>query len=166
MSSDRPTLLSRRASLLGLLAFAGCGLTPIYGTGGQAQVLRNAVAFTSPNTVEGFRLRERLEERLGRASEPRFDLSVTMSKDAAPATITPEGDITRFNINGTAEWALSDKTGQTLGTGTVSTFTGYSATGSTVATQTAANDAADRVAIALADLIAARLILLSSELPQ
>ncbi len=166
MSSDRPTLLSRRASLLGLLALAGCGLTPVYGTSGQAQVLRNAVAFTAPNTVEGFRLRERLEERLGRATEPRFDLTVTMSKDASPATITTEGDISRFNINGTADWALFDTAGQALGTGSVSTFTGYSATGSTVATQTAATDAADRLAIALADLIAARLILLSSALPK
>lgn len=166
MSSDRPTLLSRRASLSGLLALAGCGLAPVYGTNGQAQVFRNAVAITAPNTVEGFRLRERLEKQFGRAQAPQFGLTVTMSKDASPATITTEDDITRFNINGTADWALFDKAGQALGTGSVSTFTGYSATGSTVATQTAATDAADRLAIALADLIAARLILLSAELAQ
>lgn len=166
MLSKRPQMQTRRAALLGLLALAGCGLTPAFGTGGQAQVLHNAVRLAAPDTVAGFRLRERLEERLGVATSPRFGLNVDLTSAPTPATITTDGDTTRFNLESAADWALTDMAGLELATGTVNTFTSYSATGSTVATQAAANDAADRLAVALADLIAARLILAAADLPQ
>ncbi len=156
--------MTRRFALLGLLA--GCGLTPVYGPNGTATVLRNAITLTTPETVAGFRLRTRLEDRFGPATDARYALSVTMSQTPTPATITVDGDTTRFNLVGTADWALSDLNGNMQSNGTVESFTSYSATGSTVATEASATDAAARLSVALADLIAARLILLSAELPQ
>lgn len=157
---------ARRIALLGLLALAGCGFTPVYGTSGSAEVLRDAVSFTSPDTVAGFRLRSRLENRLGRATAPIYALDVQLGQTSSPATITEDGDTTRFNLVGDATWALADAAGTVLASGTVDTFTSYSATGSTVATQSAATDAAARLSVALADLIVARLILAAPALPR
>ncbi|MCO4849205.1 MAG: hypothetical protein KC448_14705 [Yoonia sp.] len=152
--------------MAGLLALAGCGLTPVYGTNGQANVLRDAVSFSLPDTVAGFRLRDRLEERLGRASAPKYALDVQLDQSLTPATITVDGDTTRFNLAGTAAWVLRDAAGSSLTFGEVETFTSYSATGSTVATETAATDAAARLSVALADLVVSRLLLAASALPQ
>ncbi len=76
-----------------------------------------------------------------------------------PATITEDGDITRLNLTGIAEWQVADQqTGVVLYEGLAQTFTSYSATGSTVATQAAESDALDRLAIALADLVTQQLL--------
>lgn len=114
----------------------------------------------------GFRLRDRLEERLGRATAPTFALDVQLGQALTPATITVDGDTTRFNLVGTADWVLRSAAGSSLTSGQVETFTSYSATGSTVATEAAATDAAARLSVALADLIVSRLILAAPSLPQ
>jgi LPS-assembly lipoprotein len=166
LSSDRFTPVSRRTALVALMALAGCGLTPVYGTNGQANILRDAVSFGAPDTVAGFRLRDRLEERLGRAAAPKYALGVQLSQTLTPATITVDGDTTRFNLVGTADWVLRSAEGSSLTSGQVETFTSFSATGSTVATEAAAADAAARLSVALADLIVSRLILAASDLPR
>ena len=149
-----------------MMALAGCGLTPVYGTNGQANILRDAVSFSAPDTVAGFRLRDRLEERLGRATAPKFALDVQLGQTLTQATIAVDGDTTRFNLVGTADWVLRGAAGSSLTSGQVETFTSYSATGSTVATEAAATDAAARLSVALADLIVSRLILAAPSLPQ
>ena len=149
-----------------MMTLAGCGLTPVYGTNGQANILRDAVSFSAPDTVAGFRLRDRLEERLGRATAPKFALDVQLGQTLTPATIIMDGDTTSFNLVGTANWVLRSAAGSSLTSGQVETFTSYSATGSTVATEAAATDAAARLSVALADLIVSRLILAAPGLPQ
>jgi len=159
LSDASKLVLSRRSVLLGALALSGCGLAPVYGTQGTATPLRDAVAVTAPETVAGYRLRARFTERLGHVGAARYFLVVTMTQVPTPATITTAGDTTRFNLVGTANWTLSDAAGAELATGMVETFTSYSATGSTVATQAAETDAEARLSAALADLIVARLIM-------
>ena len=159
-------VLSRRSALLGLLGVAGCGLTPVYGTQGAATALRGTVAFQAPETVAGYRLRSRFIEKLGQTVTPQFTLTVSMSQTPTPATITTDGDTTRFNLVGGADWVMSDAVGKALARGTVETFTSYSATGSTVATQAAERDAQARLSVALADLIIARLIIAAPEFTQ
>ena len=144
------------------MALGGCGFAPVYG---EDNVLRNQISFRTQDSVAGFELRGRLEERLGVASSPRYVLSVRQSSRRRTAAITDDGDITRFNLLGTANWVLSDRsTGARIKAGQVQTFTGYSATGATSATQAAEDDAVRRLSVALADLIVTRLLLLSSEL--
>ena len=158
--------LNRRFALLGLLGLAGCGFAPVYGTGGQARALQGAMIVTAPDTIAGFRMRQYLVDQLGQPNAARYALTIGMSQTATPATITSDGDTTRFNLIGTSDWTLSDLNGQRIAGGDVETFTSYSSTGSTVATQAAADDARDRLARALGDLVLARIILLDLDAAQ
>ena len=153
MSSDP---ITRRFALFALLGLAGCGLTPVYGTGGG---LRGQIGFASDDSVAGYRLQERLEERLGVARTPRYTLRAEPQINQRAAAITAAGDTARYNLIGTADWVLRDAaTGARIDGGTVEAFTSYSATGSTVATQTTRDDAEARLAVILADLIVSRLM--------
>jgi LPS-assembly lipoprotein len=71
----------------------------------------------------------------------------------------------RFNLLGSVAYSLRDlSTGATLTTGEVTSFTGYSATGTTVAVQAAERDAEARLMVILADQLLTRL--LAADLPQ
>jgi len=128
LSSD---LIPRRAALWGLLALTGCGFAPVYG---DNAALRGQIAFETPETVAGFRLREQLEGRLGQPAAARYALKVTLSFSRSAAAITSGGDTVRFNVVGNAKWTLSEiGTGKLIESGTSRNFTSYAATGSTVA---------------------------------
>ncbi|WP_341367993.1 LPS assembly lipoprotein LptE [Yoonia sp. BS5-3] len=160
MSFDRPT---RRTSLLGLFALAGCGFAPIYG---EDAALHGQVAYETDETVDGFRIRSQLERRLGVAAQPRYLLKITKTEERQTSAITSDGDTTRFNVIGTARWVLTDSgTGQEVDRGTVQAFTGYATTGSTTATQAAETDAAARLSVILADRVVSQLMILSLDLP-
>lgn len=156
----------RLTAFLGALALASCGLSPVYGPSGGGTALHGAIAFVAPETVADYQLRTRLIERLGDTTQARFTLDVVLSETPTAATVTLDGDTTRFNLVGTADWVLTDVTGVTNMSGSEETFVSYSATGSTVATQSAASDASTRLSIALADLIVSRLLLSADELTQ
>ena len=164
MSSSSPAI-ARRAVILGALALGGCGFTPVYGTQGAGGGLRNAVDNETPATREGFRLRARVEDRLGRATSPRYRLRVALDIDASPIAITTQQDTTRYNLPGTATWTLMEMGDDTaIASGKVDTFTAYSAAGTTVATREAEGDARDRLGTALADLIITRLMIAAQDL--
>ena len=160
MSSDTPT---RRLLILGLLALGGCGFAPVYG---DNNALRGKIAFDTRETVAGFRLRERLEQRLGVTDAPVYVLRAQITDRRRSLAITTSGDNTRFNVIGTVTWTLTDAaTGDTIANGSHETFTSYAATGSTTATQAAETDATARLSVALADMIVSRLLLLAPDLP-
>ena len=116
--------------------------------------------------LTGFVLRDRLADRLGDNPAGSYALAVTLTQSQTAAAIDSDGVTTRVTLVGQADWTLTDRaTGATLGTGAVDNFTAYSATGTTVATEAAASDASDRLAVILADAITADLILLASGLP-
>ena len=145
--------------MLGFLALAGCGFAPVYGDGGGP---RGMFTYQTPDTVAGYRLRAQLEQRLGMPANPRYALSVTLSESSQPAAINATGDTTRYNVIGRANWALKDAdSGEEVDAGSVETFTSYAATGSTVATQAASEDATARLSVALADMIAGRVLMLA-----
>lgn len=152
-------MTSRRAALIGLFCVAGCGFTPAYGPGGAARRWQDAVAVNAPSTAFGFRMRQRLVDTFGVADVPRYTLAVVSRTAPVAATVTEAGDITRINLTGNAQWSLTDiQTEAVVQEGLVQTFTSYSATGSTVATQAAEGDARDRLAAALADLIVQQML--------
>jgi len=154
-----------RMAVLAAFVLAGCGFTPVYAPDGAAGDLRGAIAFAAPDTVEGFDLRGRLEDRLGRVQTRDYDLTVTLDITEVALAITSAQDINRYNVVGDAGWTLATPAGDTLLTGTVDTFTSYSANNTTVATLEAEQDARARLAVALADLIVSQLLLRASELP-
>ncbi|SLN42724.1 LPS assembly lipoprotein LptE [Roseisalinus antarcticus] len=151
--------LSRRAALFGAaVLLAACGFSPVYGPGSVAERLRGQVSVEAPATDTGYRLRQRLIQRLGAADAPRYHIVVALDLRDAAVAITAEQATTRFNLPGAAQYRLTDRTtGDLIQSGTVDTFTSYSATGTAVSTFAAEADARRRLAVALADLIVTRL---------
>lgn len=151
----------RRKVLALLLAapLAACGFAPAYGPGGAAAALRGAVALAEPADRDGFDFAARLEDRLGRASAPRFRLDWSVETTPVGAGITPTGAITRYTLQGKATFRLIRETdGDVVASGTAESFTSYATSGSTVATLTAEADAHRRLMVILADQVVARLI--------
>ena len=151
--------------VLPIIALAACGFSPVYGTNGSANVLLNNVLVQEPKTHDGFLITKQIEQRLGRAADPRFDLGLDVTTSLETLNINAAGDIERFNLIGIADYTLRDKqTGQIIASGKVNSFTGYSATGTTVATQAAQQDAQKRLMVILADLLIENLIV-TADLP-
>ncbi len=151
----------RRAVVLSLLALplAGCGFTPVYGPGGAAEGLRGQIRMDEPSDREGFLLVRALERRLGLPENARYALSASIRLGEEGIGITADQVITRFQVRGEVTYALTDLvTGRRVTSGTVSNFTSYSTTGTTVATRTAEDSARERFMVVLADQIVARLL--------
>ena len=158
--------VSRRTFFLAPLALAACGFTPAYGPGGSAGKLTETVWVQDPTDKNAFDLVERLEERLGRPEAIRYDLAYTITTESVGVGITPDNKITRYNLKGVVDYALTDRaSGVQVTGGRVQSFTAYSATGSTVAQLAAEEDAGLRLMRILADQIVARLIAASASLP-
>jgi LPS-assembly lipoprotein len=152
--------------LLAPLSLAACGFSPALAPGGAATRLLGTVKAADPTDKNAFDLVERLEERLGRPQDARYDLTYTITTEAVGVGITTENEITRFNLKGVIDYGLTDRaTGATLTRGRVQSFTSYSATGSTVAGLAAEEDAAYRLMRILADQIVARLLAEAASLP-
>lgn len=155
---------NRRFLVLAPLALAACGFTPVYAPDGTGTALRNAVQVADPVNRNAFLLTQHVERRLGRPASPQYALSLNVTASAVGLGISAEGNTNRFNLLGGAGYVLSDiETGAEITSGTVNSFTGYSATDSTVATLAAERDARERLMIILGDQIVARL--LSAPLP-
>ena len=156
---------SRRSLILTLpLALAACGFAPAYGTKGTAESLMGAVRASDPTDKNSFDFVQHLEERLGRPTKPAYALAYTIKTDSIGAGITPDGAITRYNVKGGLDWTLTRLSDQTrMAGGHIDAFTSYSATGSTVAGQTAQSDAYLRLMRLLGDDLALRLIAASTQ---
>lgn len=158
--------MTRRSLLLAPLLLAACGFTPAYGPQGSAGKLTETVWVQDPEDKHAFDLVERLEERLGRPEDTRYDLAYTITTESVGVGITSDNKITRYNLKGVVDYALTERaTGVRVTGGRVQSFTAYSATGSTVAQLAAEEDAGLRLMRILADQIVARLIAASASLP-
>ena len=147
-------LSDRRAFLLGFAALGACGFEPVYGTSGAASGLRGSILVDEPTNRQQFQLTEQLEQRLGRAPDPQYGLSVKLTVREEGLAISGSNDITRYNVLGKADFVLRDMiSGTPVYSDTVNTFTAYSASSQPVATLSAERDATARLMIALADMI-------------
>lgn len=155
-SSD---VLTRRGALAGLAALAGCGFTPAYGPGGAGDRLHGAVHLPDPTDIDSYALNAHLSTRLGPEQTPRYDLTYALRVAVVEQGITPEQVTTRYALNGTLDFRLTDRaSGATLSQGAVSAFTSYSATGTTIATTAAESDARTRLMRMLGDQLVTRLL--------
>jgi LPS-assembly lipoprotein len=154
LSCDRRLLLT----LLAALPVAACGFTPAYAPQGGADTLSRAVQVRAPVTRNDYMLTRQLETRLGRASTADYMLDYTLTVQDERIAITANNITRRFNLVGRASYTLTTTDGTTVTSGTVDSFTGYSAPGSTVATRAARADAEERLTTILADQIVTRLI--------
>lgn len=150
--------LNRRLMFLAPLALVACGFQPVYGPGGTGTALQNRVLVDEPNDRYGYFLTREIEERLGRASIPAYGLALTITTEEEGLATDLEGNTRRFDLIGRVDYALRDlATGQIVTSGKVENFTGYSATGTTVATLAGEQDAQVRLMNILADQIVTRL---------
>ena len=153
-SSDRRTLLLSLAAL----PLAACGFEPVYAPGSTASTLVGRTSFDTPINEDTFDLVRQLERRLGRADSAQFALSVVPKVREESLAIVGSQSITRVNIIGTANYTLLDTgSGQVLLSGSVDTFTSYSASGNTASTVAARRDARNRLMISLADQTVAKI---------
>ncbi|WGH77362.1 hypothetical protein [Jannaschia ovalis] len=152
--------ISRRGLLAAALAvLAGCGFAPVYGPAGEAAALRGAVLATEPDTDIAFAFVRQIEERLGLPATPRYDLEYALVTDEVALAIDGSNNITRFNIEGRLDWTLSPVgTDAPVLSGRETSFTAYSATGSTISTLESERDAQRRLAVILANAVVARLL--------
>lgn len=144
---------------LAALALAACSMTPAYGPGGTGTALQGQVALAEPGDVDSFALNRRLSDRLGPVEAAKWKLDYRLTTAAVAQGITPDDVTTRYSLNGTVDFALTDiATGAAVMQGRVSSFTSYSATGTTIATLSAERDAHERLMVMLADQIVTRLL--------
>ncbi len=161
MSSSKSAVrLTRRFALLGISALAGCGFAPVYGDLGRSTSHYGAVTFDTDDSLDGYHLRDQLEQRLGTGQNAEYQLTVRLSVTDSSVAISTDDATLRTTLSGKAVYVFSTLTGTTVAEGEVNSFTGYSNTGSTVSIRSARQDAHERLATALADLIVAQLMAL------
>lgn len=159
----------RRLFLFGLAALplAACGFTPAYGPEGGAGALRGRVAVQAPATKTDFDFVARLESRLGRPEAAAYDLGFAIALTRQSGGITADNATTRYTLRGITTWTLTARSsGTRVAGGTVSAFTSWSATGTTLAGLAAEDDAARRLSVMLADQVMLRLLAAAPKLPR
>lgn len=150
---------SRRAFILGTLAVAACGFAPVYGPGGTGTRLQGKVRTADPKTPDDFAFAGRIAEQLGPDSAAVYELTWQLRIAVVPQAITPDEITTRYALNGSADYILTETaTQRAIARGQVSSFTSYSTTGTTIATMAAEQDAHERLARLLADQVVTRLL--------
>lgn len=150
---------SRRGVILAGLALAGCGFSPVYGPDGVGARLFGQIRTADPKTPDDFSFAGRIAERMGPDSDARFALDYRLRIAVVPQAITPDEITTRYALNGSADFTLTESaSGRVVTRGQVSSFTSYSTTGTTIATMAAEQDAHERLARMLADQVVTRLM--------
>jgi len=150
---------SRRLTLLSGLALAACGFEPVYGPGGAGTRLQGQVRVADPRTADDYAFLRRLTERLGPEEAVRYELAYALRIATVAQAITPDEVTTRYSLNGTAAYALTDTaTGAVVARGEVSNFASHSTVGTVIATNAAEQDARNRLAVMLADQVVTRLL--------
>jgi LPS-assembly lipoprotein len=149
----------RRWVLGALLALGACGFEPAHAPGGSAAALQNRVRVAEPRNVDTYLLVQNLEQRLGRAPNPDYDLAYTLAISSQGQAITQTGTIRRYDVAGRLTYRMTIA-GEKIqvATGQVINFTSYSASGSTTDTISAERDARRRLMVILADDLVADLI--------
>ncbi|MDT1062791.1 LPS assembly lipoprotein LptE [Paracoccus sp. CPCC 101403] len=150
---------SRRALLIAPLIAAACGFSPVYGPGGTGGKLFGKVRTADPKSPDDFAFAGRIAERMGAETSATYQLDWEMRIAVVPQAITPEEVTTRYALNGSVIFTLTEAaTGRPVTRGQVSSFTSYSTTGTTIATMAAEQDAHKRLARLLADMVVTRLM--------
>ena len=151
-------MFNRRSLLILPLVLTACGFTPVYAPGEVGAGLRGKVEVAEPDTVDTYLLVQNLEERLGRATQPVYSLSLVLVTATQGLAITANNETTRYSLIGDVAYSLRKIDSQDIiASGNVNNFTGYSATGSTVETLASERDARERLMVILADQLTTQL---------
>lgn len=142
-----------------------CQFTPVYAPDGAGSKLEGRIAIAEPNTQDQFLVTRRLETRLGRANPAPLTLQYSVSHSLAGLGTTATGGTTRYHRVGYLSYSLiATDTGAKIDSGSLTNFTGYSATGNTAATLAAERNSIERLMVILADQLIDRLHLIDPTL--
>ena len=121
------TLLRSAAALCALTLLAGCGFSPLYGTGGVGPAL-SAIEVRAPLTRTGYLLREELDDALARnkSQAPAYLLALTVNEDRYARGLRVDDVATRYEVALRVEYILTDRrTRRQLKTGSVNANVTY-----------------------------------------
>ncbi|VAW22744.1 hypothetical protein MNBD_ALPHA12-782 [hydrothermal vent metagenome] len=137
-------------SLIALLFLAGCTISPVYSDRSTTSNSFN-LAFASPNSRLEQIVYSQLVARFGRSLSPDA-LLVTVG--VTPSSIAPGAS--SVGLKGAI--SVTGPSGETIFNGTRSASASYAGSGQSLANQQAANEAAERAALQLAETIRLTLI--------
>lgn len=147
---------SSRRAFLCVALLAGCGFTPAYGVKSPGRALYGQIELAEPATRDDFDFVAAVEAQLGRPGPGARPLAYKIETTPVGVGYTADGAITRYTLTGKVTWTLG---GDDTVTGSYETFTGYSATGTTLAGITAETDAHRRLMQMLAEGMVRRLLM-------
>ena len=144
-------LVLAAVSLAGL---AGCGFTPLYGEAGVGGSL-SRIAVTTQDDRLGYRVREQLEDALGRdgSQAPLWRLETVIDQERRPLGRRIEDTAARYELTVRGAWTLTPLTGGEPISGVETVTTTYAAADQPYAAIAAQQDGEERAAAELARLI-------------
>ncbi|GAA0870836.1 LPS assembly lipoprotein LptE [Brevundimonas basaltis] len=152
---------ARAAALVSFagLMLAGCGFTPLYGETGVGSSL-SRIAVTTQDDRLGYRLREQLEDALGRdaSQAPLWRLETTAEQTRRPLGRRIDATATRYELTVRGSWTLTPVGGGPPLSGVQTVTTTYAAADQPYAAIAAQQDGEDRAAAGLARQIRLELL--------
>ncbi|RZJ29696.1 MAG: hypothetical protein EON85_06410 [Brevundimonas sp.] len=136
------------------LGLSACGFTPLYGDLGSGASL-SRIAVTTQDDRLGYRVREQLEDALGRdgSQPPLWRLETAIVQSRRPLGRRIDDTATRYELTVRGSWTLTPTTGGDPVTGVETVTTTYAAADQPYAAIAAQQDGEERAAAELARLI-------------
>ena len=151
-------LYNRRRFIFLSLVAGGCSFSPVYKSDFGPGFLKGKIVLPTPRDRDDYMLYSKLEENFGQLENPLFKLSVLYK--ITEKGLGSLGSITRYNLIGSANFRLVEISTNTLIiSDKLKTFTSHSASSQTLATETAARAARDRLMASIADQITTSIIM-------
>lgn len=141
-------------AVVSVLGLGGCGFTPLYGDAGAGSSL-SRIAVTTQDDRLGYRVREQLEDALGRdgAQAPLWRLETALEQSRRPLGRRIDDTATRYELTVRGAWTLTPTSGGPAVTGVETITTTYAAADQPFAAIAAQQDGEERAAAELARLI-------------
>lgn len=161
--------VTRRTFVLGaasILALGACGLKPSLAPSSAAADLYGRLTVKEPDSRDQYVFVRQIEDRVGANPGADLELEYTFDIGRTSQGITSDQSTSRYLLSGQTTYVLRSKSsGAAVAQGAVTAISSYSATGSTVATRAARNDAYERLMVQMADLVLSRLTAEAPRLP-
>ncbi|MFN3352268.1 MAG: LPS assembly lipoprotein LptE, partial [Brevundimonas sp.] len=142
--------MRRAAAALALFMLGGCGFTPLYAEPELGALSR--ISVSTPDDRLGYRLREQLEDALGRnaGAQPTHRLEVAVEQERRPLGRRIDDTAVRYELVVTGDWTLTPSGGGAPLTGREVVTTTYAAADQPYAAIAAQQDGEERAAAELA----------------
>lgn len=145
---------ARLIVFVALLGLSACGFTPLYGEAAAGSSL-SRIAVTTQDDRLGYRVREQLEDALGRdhSREPLWRLQTALEQSRQPLGRRIDDTATRYELTVRGAWTLTPSAGGNAIAGVETVTTTYAAADQPYAAIAAQQDGEERAAAELARLI-------------